>query len=319
MINKDFSIVFMGTPQFAVTILDKIISEGYNVKAVVTATDKPAGRGRKIQESEVKQYAKSNQLRLMQPENLKDDSFIDELKKLKADLFVVVAFRMLPKVVWEIPEFGTINLHGSLLPQYRGAAPINWAVIHGEKKTGVTTFFINDQIDTGDILLQAELCIEENETAGDIHDKMMHLGAETVVRTIQRIRENKADAIPQPLTGEDLRPAPKIFREDCRIDLRKDVDSIHNFIRGLSPYPASWIRLRKKDSDKEYIFKVFEARKMNSEEHTELRLAKIDDKLVLHVFKGTLELQIVQLEGKKRMDSKQFLTGFDPEHWELVS
>lgn len=316
--QKEFSIVFMGTPEFAVTILDKLHTEGYNIKAVVTATDKPAGRGRKIQESEVKKYAVENNLPLLQPDNLKDETFQNELKQLNADLFVVVAFRMLPKSVWSIPEKGTINLHGSLLPQYRGAAPINWAVINGEEKTGVTTFFINEKIDTGDLLLQKEMEIGENETAGEVHDRMMHLGAETVLETVEMIQSDSIKAIPQKTEDVELKPAPKIFKNDCLLTFDVHIKKSHDFIRGMSPFPTAWFRIKKKDQDQPKMFKVYKAEIQNEKAHTDVSLVKNENKLHLKTPHGTLNLLTIQLEGKKRMEAKQFLTGFTPDEWLVV-
>ena len=316
--SKNFSIVFMGTPQFAVTILDKLHLEGYDIKAVVTATDKPAGRGRKIQESDVKKYAVENGLPLLQPSNLKDESFQNELQQLNADLFVVVAFRMLPKSIWSMPKKGTINLHGSLLPQYRGAAPINWAVINGEKKTGVTTFFINEKIDTGNLLLQKEMKISENETAGEIHDRMMHLGAETVLETVKMIQSDKINAIPQKTEGVILNPAPKIFKNDCLLNFDMSIKDLHNFIRGMSPFPTAWFHIKKKDQDQPKIFKVYRAQIQNEDPNNELCIEKNGNELHLKTKNGVLNLLTIQLEGKKRMDAKQFLTGFNPNEWDIV-
>jgi methionyl-tRNA formyltransferase len=315
--HKDFSIVFMGTPEFAVTILDKLHTEGYNIKAVVTATDKPAGRGRKIQESDVKKYAVEKNLPLLQPESLKDESFQEELKQLNADLFVVVAFRMLPKAVWSIPEKGTINLHGSLLPQYRGAAPINWAVINGEKKTGVTSFFINEKIDTGDLLLQKEMVIGENETAGEVHDRMMYLGADTILDTVKMIQSEEIKAIPQKTEGVELKPAPKIFKNDCLLNFDLPIKELHNFIRGMSPFPTAWFRIKKKDQPK--IFKVYKAAIQSEQVNAEVGLAKNESELHLKTKHATLNLLTIQIEGKKRMEAKQFLTGFNPDEWMVVT
>jgi len=317
--HKDFNIVFMGTPEFAVTILDKLHIEGYNIKAVVTAIDKPAGRGRKIQESDVKKYAVENNLPLLQPENLKDESFQNELKQLNADLFVVVAFRMLPKSVWSIPEKGTINLHGSLLPQYRGAAPINWSVINGENKTGVTTFFINEKIDTGDLLLQKEMEIGENETAGEVHDRMMHLGAETVLETVKMIQVDEIKAIPQITEGLELKPAPKIFKNDCLLNFDLSIKELHNFIRGMSPFPTAWFRIKKKDQDQSKIFKVYKTEIQSEQPNDKVSLVKNENELHLKTPHGTLILLTIQLEGKKRMEAKQFLTGFNPDEWMVVT
>jgi methionyl-tRNA formyltransferase len=315
--HKKLSIVFMGTPEFAVTILDKLHIEGYDIKAVVTATDKPAGRGRKIQESDVKKYAVEKKLPLLQPSSLKDESFHNELQQLKADLFIVVAFRMLPKSVWSIPKDGTINLHGSLLPQYRGAAPINWAVINGDEKTGVTTFFINEKIDTGDLLLQKEMKIGENETAGEVHDRMMHLGADTVLETVEMIESGKIKAIPQNTEDIELRPAPKIFKNDCLLNFDLTIKALHDFIRGMSPFPTAWFHIKKKEQEQVKIFKVYKAEIQNEQPNTEVSLEKNEKELHLKTKHGTLNLLTIQLEGKKRMDAKQFLTGFNPEEWEV--
>src|SRR5690554_2053733 len=229
----------MGTPEFAVTILEQLIEEGYNIKAVVTAPDRPAGRGQKLKESAVKECATANGLHVLQPSNLKDGEFVSDLKALDADLFIVVAFRMLPKVIWELPRLGTFNLHGSLLPQYRGAAPINWAIINGEKETGVTTFFIDEKIDTGQIIKHERMSIGDNETAGELHDRMMVLGAQTVVDTVELIRKGEAQPKPQP--EGDLKEAPKIHKQDCLIDFHLPINEIHNFILGMSPYPTAWM------------------------------------------------------------------------------
>jgi methionyl-tRNA formyltransferase len=243
---KDVRIVYMGTPEFAVEPLKTLVEAGYNVVGVVTIPDKPVGRGQKIQSSPVKLYAQTKGLRILQPEKLKYIEFIDELKSLSPDIAVVVAFRMLPESVWSIPKLGTFNLHASLLPQYRGAAPINWAIINGEKKSGVTTFLIDHQIDTGNIILREEVSIGDNDTAGDLHDKLMIIGANLVVKTIDELAEKKVKPISQAdfLSGNELiKAAPKIFRDTCRIDWNKTTTELHNLIRGLSPYPGAWTEL----------------------------------------------------------------------------
>ncbi|HCO66918.1 MAG TPA: methionyl-tRNA formyltransferase, partial [Dysgonomonas sp.] len=240
MNKKDLRIVFMGTPDFAVASLKNLVDNNYTIAGVITMPDKPAGRGHKLQYSAVKQYALDNNLPLLQPEKLKDESFLESLKSWKADLQIVVAFRMLPEVVWNMPRFGTFNLHASLLPQYRGAAPINWAIINGEKETGVTTFFLTHEIDTGKIILQKKVPIMEEDNAGIIHDKLMNIGAGLVCKTVDLLLENKIDGIPQDNLISDeneLKPAPKIFKETCKIDWNKSSASIHNLIRGLSPHP----------------------------------------------------------------------------------
>src|SRR5690554_3406295 len=253
--KKDLNIVFMGTPEFAVTILEKLIKESYTIKAVVTAPDRPAGRGRKLQGSAVKECALKHNLPVLQPTQLKDSDFIEELQSYEADLFIVVAFRMLPKVVWEIPSMGTFNLHGSLLPQYRGAAPINWAIINGEKETGVTSFFIDEKIDTGEIILSQKMPIHENETAGELHDRMMVVAAQTVADTVELIRKGEAQPKPQP--KGDLEEAPKIHKQDCLIDFHLPINEIHNFILGMSPYPTAWMKLKNKENGQEKTLKVF--------------------------------------------------------------
>lgn len=249
-------IVFMGTPEFAVGILDTILQHQYEVVGVITAADKPAGRGQKIKYSAVKEYALEHQLPLLQPTNLKDESFLAELKALSANLQIVVAFRMLPKVVWEMPALGTFNLHASLLPNYRGAAPINWAIINGENKTGVTTFFIDDKIDTGAMILNAETPISETESAGELHDRLMLLGSETVIQTLALLEKGNATTTIQEDTA-DIKTAYKLNKENCKIDWTKSASAIHNLIRGLSPYPAAWCFVS--DKGEEWNVKIYEA------------------------------------------------------------
>src|SRR5215203_1035819 len=243
-------IIFMGTPEFAVASLDALVNAGDNIVGVITAPDKPAGRGMKLQESAVKKYAVEKNLRILQPEKLKNTAFLEELKSLRADLQIVVAFRMLPEVVWNMPPMGTINVHGSLLPQYRGAAPINWAIINGEKQTGVTTFKLKHEIDTGNILLQDTIPIGENETAGELHDRLKELGAEVLVKTIHALANGTLKEISQSeisnAKSETIMHAPKIFTETCRIDWNKPVDEVHNLIRGLSPFPGAFTHLNEK-------------------------------------------------------------------------
>ena len=238
---RELRIVFMGTPDFAVATLNAILKAKFNVVGVITAPDKPAGRGRKINQSAVKTYALEEGLKILQPTNLKNEEFLDELKSLKANLQIVVAFRMLPNIVWKMPEFGTFNLHASLLPNYRGAAPINWAIINGETKTGVSTFFIDEKIDTGNIILQEEVLIDENEIVGELHDKLMLVGSNLVVKTIKKIEQGPVKTIKQPEIEE--KPAPKIFTETCKIDWNDSLCNIYNLIRGLNPYPAAWTTL----------------------------------------------------------------------------
>lgn len=298
-------IVFMGTPDFAVPSLQILVENGYNVVGVITATDKLGGRGKKkVIESAVKKYAISKGLRVLQPKNLKAESFVEELKALKADLQIVVAFRMLPVVVWNMPPIGTINLHGSLLPKFRGAAPIHWAVIQGEKETGVTTFFLKHEIDTGDILLRAKMNIDENETTGDVHDRMMVLGAETVLRSVQIVE--KGDYELQPQEESKVSKAPKIFTEDAEINFNQNTEKVHNFIRGMSPFPAAWTML------KESKLKVFRCKKELCE-HEELPGNFISDNknfLKITTKDGYVHLLDLQLQGRKRMKIKDFLNGY---------
>ncbi len=259
--KKELSIVFMGTPGFATEILRRIHKDGTEIKTVITAPDRKSGRGQKVNISDVKKFALEQNLNILQPTNLKDDSFINQLKELNADLFVVVAFRMLPEVVWEMPEKGTINLHASLLPKYRGAAPINWAIINGEKETGVTTFFIEKEIDTGLVIEREKLVIEENEDAGKLHDRLMFLGADLISSSIDKIANNSITPIDQSeLTDGELPVAPKIFKLDCLINFQQDAQTVHNFIRGLSPYPAAWCKLYNAEKDELKTYKLFSSK-----------------------------------------------------------
>ena len=300
-------IVFMGTPDFAVAILDKLVKNDCNIVGVITAPDKPAGRGRKLHESAVKLYAVEHGLKVMQPTNLKDPNFIKELEGLLPELQIVVAFRMLPKVVWSMPTLGTFNLHASLLPQYRGAAPINWAIINGETETGVTTFFIDDKIDTGAILLQRKTNISEEDTAGTLHDKLMHLGADLVLETIQQL-QNKA-IVPSKQQGDGpLKEAHKIHKETCEIDWNQDIATIYNFIRGLSPYPTAWTTMY--NGEDELFLKVYAA-KMDLEPH-QLKLGTLvatKNELKVAVKGGYINLLEIQLPGKRKMTTKEVLNG----------
>lgn len=310
---KNIRIVFMGTPEFAVATLGSLLINGFNVVGVVTAPDKPAGRGRKVTKSAVKEFAEISSLRVMQPSNLKDAQFIDQLKLLNGDLFIVVAFRMLPEAVWKMPPLGTINLHASLLPDYRGAAPINHAIINGETMTGVTTFLIDDKIDTGNILLREEVPIYPFENAGDLHDRLMKQGARLVVNTITQLVDNKAHAIPQIiLSGQKESPklAPKIHPADCIIDWNNDPVKIHNLIRGLAPSPCarSWFK-----SDSSTIsFKIYESKP--EIEHHSFKAGTIfsDGKHYIKIScrDGFLNISNLQLEGKTRMNTNEFLRGF---------
>jgi len=297
----------MGTPQFAVASLDALIKAGCEVIAVVTAPDKPAGRGQKLNESAVKQYAVANGLKVLQPEKLKDPEFLDKLKSLHADLQVVVAFRMLPEVVWNMPPRGTINLHASLLPQYRGAAPINWVLINGEKESGVTTFFLKHEIDTGDILLTEKITLTGHETAGELHDRLMNKGAGLLVKTVKGVESGRYNEHPQSalLDGVELKHAPKIFKEDCLVDWLQPAESIYNKIRGLSPYPTAYTFLNDK------ILKVFNAEFETAEPGIQPGSFLTDNKTYLKFAAqdGYVHLTDVQLEGKKQMDIAQFLRG----------
>ena len=303
-------IIFMGTPQFAVPSLHLLYEAGYVIAAVVTASDKPAGRGMQLTESAIKKYAVEKNLKILQPEKLKDPAFIGELKSLKADVQVVVAFRMLPEIVWDMPPMGTINLHGSLLPQYRGAAPINWAIINGEKETGVTTFRLQHEIDTGNILLQEKIKISENETAGTLHDTMMNVGAELLLKTIQELEKGNLKEVVQPNTAnlipDTLIHAPKIFTETCEINWDKSVDEIYNFIRGLSPYPAAFTFLNEKK------MKIFSSQKEISDKENEPGKWFTDHKTFLKfgAKDGFISLLEIQPEGKKRMKIIDFLRGW---------
>ncbi|MEN8117559.1 MAG: methionyl-tRNA formyltransferase [Bacteroidota bacterium] len=313
MTGKELRIVFMGTPDFAVASLNELVDSGYNVVGVITAPDKPAGRGKNLAESAVKKYAVEKGLNVLQPEKLKNPIFLEELKSLKADLQVVVAFRMLPAVVWDMPPLGTFNLHGSLLPQYRGAAPLNWAVINGETKTGVTTFLLDHQIDTGKILFKEEVEIDENDTVGNIHDKLMGIGAQLVTKTVDALAGGDVNAIPQSeLMGGAIKHAPKIFKDDCRIDWTQNTETIRNLIRGLSPYPTAWSNLVHKNTGKEITAKLFFAQKTEEKNKEIPGTIQTNGKTYLKVSckNGWLEITDLQIAGKKRMKSEDFLRGF---------
>jgi len=298
-------IVFMGTPQFAVKTLDAIFNSKHEVVGVVTSTDKPAGRGRKIQQSDVKQYATKNNIRLFQPEKLKNKNFIDDLKVLNADLFIVVAFRMLPKIVWEIPKKGTVNLHASILPNYRGAAPINWAIINGEKESGVTTFFINEKIDTGDVLLIEKTKIKDGQTAGELHDNLMEIGSKLIIRTISEIESGTLKSKKQ-IISESQKTAPKLNRNNTKINWFKDDITIKQFILGLNPYPGAWTLLS--NNSRELNFKIFNVKTSNLKVPKKTILLK-ENKLYIGTNTNALELLEIQLEGKKKMNANDFLQG----------
>ena len=300
-------IVFMGTPEFAVGILDTIIKNNYEVVGVITAADKPAGRGQKLKYSAVKEYALAHNLTLLQPLNLKDETFLDELKALNANLQIVVAFRMLPKVVWEMPSLGTFNLHASLLPNYRGAAPINWAIINGETKTGVTTFFIDDKIDTGAMILSSEIPIDETENAGHLHDRLMELGSKTVIDTLEMIEKGNVSTVIQKDTN-DIKTAYKLNKENCKIDWTKSAQEINNLIRGLSPYPSAWCFFQ--DKNEEWNVKIYEA-KIISEEHNHPIGSLICTKkeMKIAVKNGFIQILNLQFPGKKKMSAPELLNG----------
>jgi methionyl-tRNA formyltransferase len=305
---KQTRIVFMGTPEFAVASLDALVKAGATIAGVITAPDKQAGRGMQLQQSAVKKYAVENGLKVLQPEKLKDPVFLDELRSLNADLQVVVAFRMLPEVVWNMPPLGSINLHGSLLPQYRGAAPINWAVINGEDETGVTTFKLKHEIDTGDILLQESIPIEEEDNAGDVHDKMKEIGAKLLVRTVQLVVDGKLAEIPQTANqdSKELKHAPKIHTDTCRINWSQPVEQVHNMVRGLSPYPAAFTIMNEK------MLKIYKSKKeIVHPSHTEGDYVT-DSRTFLKIAcaNGYLHLLEIQMEGKKKMKIEDFLRGF---------
>jgi methionyl-tRNA formyltransferase len=307
----DLRIVFMGTPDFAVASLDTLVTNGCNIVAVITAPDKPGGRGMQLQQSAVKQYALNNKLNILQPEKLKATSFLDELKLLQAHVQIVVAFRMLPEVVWNMPPMGTINVHGSLLPQYRGAAPINWAIINGEKETGVTTFKLKHEIDTGDILLQQTISISENETAEELYNNMKTIGAQLLLKTLEHLLGGTITEIPQNkninLPPQVLRHAPKIFTENCEINFLKTVAEVHNLIRGLSPYPGAFTFLENKK------FKIFECKKvLTSVQSAISKLYETDGKSYLNFYcaDGYIQVLTLQLEGKKKMGITDFLRGY---------
>lgn len=300
-------IVFMGTPEFAVGILDCIIKNNYSVVGVITAADKPAGRGQKIKYSAVKEYALAHNLRLLQPTNLKEESFLEELKSLNATLQIVVAFRMLPKVVWEMPELGTFNLHASLLPNYRGAAPINWAIINGETKTGVTTFFIDDKIDTGAMILSSEIDIDPTENAGQLHDRLIHLGSKTVINTLELIEKGNVITTIQKDASE-IKSAFKLNKENCKIDWTKSALEINNLIRGLSPYPAAWCILS--DKKEEWNVKIYDT-KVLFEDHdlTTGTLICTKKEMKIAVENGYIQILNLQFPGKKKMTASEFLNG----------
>ena len=315
MSPKEIRIVFMGTPDFAVESLKALVENGYRIVGVITAPDKPAGRGRQLSESAVKKYALENKLNVLQPEKLKNPEFLAELQSLKADLQIVVAFRMLPEIVWNMPRFGTFNLHASLLPQYRGAAPLNWAVINGEKETGITTFLLSHEIDTGKIIFQEKVGIAENDTVGDLHDRMMAIGAGLVIKTVNALVEGGIKPIDQEQLIDNpdrIKQAPKLFKDDCRIDWTKDTESVRNLIRGLSPYPTAWTELMHTVKEDVLTAKIFAATCDNSSLPAAPGTLQTDGKKFLKIAcpDGWLSVTDIQLSGKKRMKIDELLRGF---------
>lgn len=314
MNKEDLRIVFLGTPDFAVESLDRLVKEGFNIVGVVTMPDKPAGRGHKMFQSPVKEYAVAHNLNVMQPVRLKDPEFVEQLRSLNADLFIVIAFRMLPEVVWQMPRLGTFNLHASLLPKYRGAAPINWAVINGDTVTGVTTFFLKHEIDTGDILRQEQIDILPEDNVGTVHDKLMHLGAELTLDTVNHILAGDLKPIPQDslIQGLEPAPAPKIFKDTCRIDWHKSSEEIHNLVRGLSPYPAAWTELIRKGDDALSV-KIFETAISSPSDTNDSDMPGTivveNSRLWARTSDGYLEVLRLQPQGKKAMPTADFLRG----------
>ncbi|MBP0904125.1 methionyl-tRNA formyltransferase [Mariniflexile gromovii] len=305
---RNLRIVFMGTPDFAVATLKTLVENQYNVVGVITAPDKPAGRGQKLNESAVKQYAISQNLTVLQPTNLKNDDFLNELKALNANLQIVVAFRMLPKVVWQMPEYGTFNLHASLLPNYRGAAPINWAIINGETKTGVSTFFIDEKIDTGDMILQESIDILPEENAGSLHDKLMDIGSQLVLKTVELIKEGTVKTMPQS-ESSDIKTAYKLDRDNCKIDWNDSLENIYNLIRGLSPYPAAWCTLINGSDNLDV--KIYEVEKATEAHNQSIgTIISTKKELKVAVSNGYIIIKEIKLPGKRSMDVKSLLNGY---------
>jgi methionyl-tRNA formyltransferase len=305
--KKDLRIVFMGTPDFAVPTLQSLVEHNYNVVGVITAPDKPAGRGQKIQHSPVKEYAVSQNLTVLQPTNLKSEDFLEELRVLRANLQIIVAFRMLPEVVWSMPSLGSFNIHASLLPQYRGAAPINWAIINGEKETGATSFFLKHEIDTGDLIFQDRIPILDEDDFGTLYEKLKYNGAALALKTVQAIEEDKVETHPQILSVE-TKHAPKIFKDTCQIDWVQSAKQVRDFIRGLSPYPAAWTRLQDKN------FKIFKVDALdNTGYDSEPGQIHTDNKTFMHIqtTDGAVSVLDLQMEGKKRMAIQDLLRGYN--------
>lgn len=316
MKKEDLRIVFFGTPEFAVESLDQLVQGGYNIVGAVTMPDKPAGRGHKLFQSPVKEYAVAHNIPLLQPVRLKDEEFLTQLRELHADLFIVIAFRMLPEAVWQMPELGTFNLHASLLPRYRGAAPINWAVINGDKETGVTTFFLKHEIDTGDIIAQERIAIADSDNAGNVHDNLMMLGAKLTLKTVEDIVNGTLTTTPQEqlLNGEEPTPAPKIFKDTCHIDWTKSAINVHNLVRGLSPYPAAWCEIADADNadNTGLAIKVFTTTILNEKRNEIVAGTLIADGNRMKAVCGDgtiLEIMELQPAGKRRMSASEFLRG----------
>lgn len=307
--DEDLRIVFMGTPNFAVASLRALIDNNYNIVGVITAPDKPAGRGRKLRESAVKLYAKSIGLSVLQPSNLKSETFVKELESLDANLQIVVAFRMLPKVVWQMPKYGTFNLHASLLPNYRGAAPINWAIINGETKTGVSTFFIDEKIDTGAMILQQEVKILPSETAGELHDRLMLIGSSLVIDTVKRIKKGNIKTIPQPDNAK-IKTAYKLNKDNCFIDWNDSLTNIYNKVRGLNPYPAAWCLI--KNNNEELNVKIYEVEKCVDKHDFEIgKVLSSKTEVKVAVNKGFIKLKEIKMPGKRKMEIKSLLNGYN--------
>ena len=317
MMNKqDLKIVFFGTPEFAVESLDALVKKGYNIAAVVTMPDKPAGRGKKIQMSDVKKYALEHDLPVLQPEKLKSPDFVETLRDINADLFIVIAFRMLPEIVWSMPRLGTFNLHGSLLPKYRGAAPINHAIMNGETETGITTFFLKHEIDTGDMIQQRSIPIGEDDNVGIIYDRLMRLGADAVTDTVDSIINGTLQTQPQP--EGDFIPAPKIFKDTCKIDWNRSQKEIHDFVRGLSPYPAAWCRMIEK-SGKPSDVKIYATSRKNIPDNLQLspgEAAVVGKHLYVGTASSPVEILTLQPAGKKQMPAEAFILGYHPQKFE---
>lgn len=315
--NNKIKIVFFGTPEFAVESLDKLVSNDFDIAAVVTMPDKIAGRGHKLLQSDVKKYAQKKGLPILQPENLKSPEFVSQLREINADLFIVIAFRMLPEIVWNMPRLGTFNLHASLLPKYRGAAPINHAVINGDKETGITTFFLKHEIDTGDIIRQEKVEIRDEENVGNIHDKLMYLGAEMVLETVKEIENGTVKSYPQP--EGDFTPAPKIFKDTCKIHWNDGAVKIHNLIRGLSPYPAAWARFKdERNLQNEIDVKIFSSKPASnsiSDNGKPGEVLILKDRLFVYTGDGLLEILSLQPAGKKLMEASAFLRGYKPQNF----